>query len=297
MLTYLAYGLRIRSEVTLPARRIASAHADVSIRLGRIEPLPPPAALGGFAFRTGSGELCFGCDGVGRFLIRKGREIVIDPDEGADAGVLRVMILGPALAALLYQRGILILHGSAVEVGGTAVAFLGSEGAGKSTTAAALHARGHGVVADDVVAIQMEGGAPHVRAAYPQLNVWPDTAASLDHDPSTMPRLHARIEKRAFAADRFPLEPLPLSRIYVLRRGASSEIERLRPQEALIELIRHSYGVRRLQKSTPTKHFKQCAGMAATVGVHSLTVRPALSELSCLASLVERDVRSSQHPS
>lgn len=289
MSTYVVYGLRIRSEVPLPARHAACAYPDVVIRLGRVEPLPPPATTGGYALRTRPGEVSFGCDGAGRFLIGRGNEIVIDPAEGADDDVLRMMVLGPALAILLHQRGLLVLHGSAVAIHGTVVAFLGSEGAGKSTTAAALHARGHDVVADDVVAIQMHAGRPHVLAAYPQLNIWPDTATSLGHDPSVLPRLRANIEKRALRRTRFSVHPLPLARIYVLASGSSSDIESLQPQDALVELLRHSHGARRLQKADPTRHFQQCSRLVAAVAVRRLIVRPDLSELCALARLVEQD--------
>ena len=59
---------------------------------------------------------------------------------------------------LLQQRGYLVLHASAVAAGGTAVAFLGHAGWGKSTTAAALYAQGYGLVTDDVLAVEMSSG-------------------------------------------------------------------------------------------------------------------------------------------
>ena len=57
-------------------------------------------------------------------------------------------------AAWLRLRGVPALHASAVAVGGAALAVVGSAGAGKSTTAAARAARGHAVVADDVLALR-----------------------------------------------------------------------------------------------------------------------------------------------
>ena len=54
-------------------------------------------------------------------------------------------LLGPVLGLLLRLRGVPCLHASAVAFGDSAVAFAGSEGAGKSTTAAALASRGHAV--------------------------------------------------------------------------------------------------------------------------------------------------------
>src|SRR5205085_11497996 len=96
---------------------------------------------------------------AGAFLMRAGREIVVDPAEGVSGDVLRLYLLGPVLALALHQRGWLMLHASAVAMGQQAVAFLGGSGWGKSTMAGVLHQRGHALVADDFVAVPAEGAA------------------------------------------------------------------------------------------------------------------------------------------
>ena len=57
------------------------------------------------------------------------------------AGGRRCIPLGPVFAFVLRLRGAVTFHASAVRIG-DAVAFLGPQGAGKSTTAAALALRG-----------------------------------------------------------------------------------------------------------------------------------------------------------
>lgn len=47
---------------------------------------------------------------------------------------------------LLYQRGILPLHGSTIETPQGAVMFAGVSGSGKSTLAASFHAHGYAVL-------------------------------------------------------------------------------------------------------------------------------------------------------
>ena len=47
-------------------------------------------------------------------------------------------LLGPVLGLLLRFRGVTCLHASAVAIGDSVIAFVGAEGAGKSTTAAAF---------------------------------------------------------------------------------------------------------------------------------------------------------------
>lgn len=58
------------------------------------------------------------------------------------------------------------LHGTLVEVGGVGVLLLGPSGIGKSECALELVRRGHRLVADDVVEVQVDAqGAPLGRAA------------------------------------------------------------------------------------------------------------------------------------
>ena len=68
-------------------------------------------------------------------------------------------LLGPVLGLLLRLRGVTCLHASAVAFGDRSVAFVGSAGAGKSTTAAAFAKQGFGVLSDDIVALAESGGA------------------------------------------------------------------------------------------------------------------------------------------
>ena len=104
---------------------------------------------------------------VGRFLVRRGgSEIAVDLDPCFDPRLLALPLLGPVVAILLHRRGYLVLHGSAIELNGEAAVFLGDKGAGKSTTAASLVARGASLIADDVVAVGLQGDVPVAVAGF-----------------------------------------------------------------------------------------------------------------------------------
>src|SRR5947209_2991393 len=284
------YGLGIHSEPALPGLVNGEARQDVFIRFGEVDTHLAPADATGYSFQTLADGVHFGWQGIARFRIREGQEITIAPDPGVEEGLVRALLLGPALAVVLHQRGFLILHGSAIVLHEKVVAFLGQEGAGKSTIAATMHERGHALMADDVVAIRTNVAVPLVFPAYPQLNLSPDVVASLGHDLATLPRLHSRVEKRALRAiPGFPQNPLPLDLLYVLGKGSRSEVETLRPQEAFVELLRHSYGTRLFQGRAAPEHFRQCARLVRAVSVRRLRVRQTLAELSSLAQLVEED--------
>jgi hypothetical protein len=287
--SYLAYGVGIRAAMPLPElMEEKAAKTEVSIRFGRVD-LPFEASKkdwGHFSLAPKEDYLFW--QGIGSFLVRGGRDIVVDPSPDLDERMLRLFILGPALAMLLHQRGRLLLHASAVAVGDEAVLFLGNVGWGKSTMAAALHARGHALVTDDVAALQVEKSCPILFPGLPQLKLWPEVLVSLGDDPEKLPRCNAQFEKRALpTVHKFSSVPLAVKRIYVLDEGNAPEILPLRPQEALLELIRHTYGDLGVGS---TSHFLKCASIVDKVTVCSLRRQKSLSQLPDVVQLIEEDL-------
>ncbi len=291
---YVAYGLSIRSRLHLPELFDGGVRPELEIRLGKSEPTARDAIDRNVCVRTTCDEVQLAWPTVGRFLVRGGREILVHPARDADERTLRLFLLGPALAILLRQRGFLTLHASAVAIDGAAAVFIGASGSGKSTIAAALHERGHAVIADDVVAVELSGTGLRVPPGIPQLKLWPDAATAIGKEPGGLPRLSPKLDKRAHPIQKgFASEPVPLRWVYVVDRIGAHTILSLAPSLALIELVRHSYGARTLRGVRPAEHFRQCAQVAARVPVARLTVRSSLAELPALARLIEKDCRHS----
>jgi hypothetical protein len=96
--------------------------------------------------------------GIGRFLMRQGREIVFDPDPSCEPRTVGLYLRGTCFAILLQQRGNLVLHASAIAAGGRAVLFCGPSGAGKSTMAALLCRHGYPLLNDDVCSLAPVAG-------------------------------------------------------------------------------------------------------------------------------------------
>lgn len=291
MFSYTAYGLNISSALALPELVNAWGTAELIVRFGRVEQASSEASASGFVRATAE-EVQLYWQEAGAFLVRGGREIVIDPAPGVDERILRLVVLGPGLGTLLYQRGWLTLHASSVDVEGEAIAFVGEKGEGKSTMAAAMCARGHRLLADDITAVQTTGAdGPCVYPGYPQLKLWPDAVRSLGEDPDALPQLVPIMQKRGRRVIKaFAAEPLVLRRIYVLGGGNVPEIRVLKPQEALVELLRHTYG-RDLFRAVETRsHFLRCTSIVNKVPVNGLSRPYSLSRLSDLVQLVEEDL-------
>ena len=288
---YFAYGFRIAIGSRAQALEWLpdDGRADINVELDT-------AGLAAAASETKGGLLCateseaaLYWPDTGLFLTRGGRHVMAHPTLGVDEVTLRLLIFGPVLAVLLHQRGRLVLHGSAVVMRSRAVGLLGASGWGKSTLAGLLHRRGHRFLTDDVLAVDVEHGRT-VAPGIPELKVWPDTATALGHDPDAMPRLHPREQKRARRLKRgFAHRPVPLDRLYVLAEGEGPAIEPLFPREALVELLRHSYGARTLQAIRTAEHFRQCARVAAEIPVARLRFPRSFTLLDRVARLVEED--------
>lgn len=298
--SYVAYGLSIRSELPLPELTKGEAAADIIVRLGEVDRSVREAgevttAETGVSIWAKANEACLFQEGLGACLVRGGREIIVDPEPGAQELSVRLLILSYALAVLVHQRGLLALHASAVEVNGEAVAFAGQAGGGKSTTAAALHARGYHMVADDLLAIDLGDGEARaiLYPGSPQFKLWPEAAVALGDDPERLPRLRPGLEKRARrVTDGFRQTPLPLGRIYVLEEGTALEITEISPAEALTELMSHSYYVPAIASGGASQQFLLCASLASKVPMRRLTRPRSIPGLPNLISLVEEDVAS-----
>jgi len=289
---YFTYGLVIRSVLPFPELMEIKKGADVVIRYGKLTPFPSQVVAEGIGFRvTGEGVFLFWGDG-GSFFLRDGNEIIIDPAHGVDERILRLLILGPALAILLHQRGRFPLHAATVNIGEGAVAMMGGPGCGKSSLAATLYKRGHEILCDDVTAIQTDGrNGPLVFPGFPQLKLWPEVVSFMGDDPELLPCIEPAVEKRAFRTDtNFSQKAIPLRHIYVLDEANDKQIVDLPPQEALIELIRNSYRAPLLKWIGAKQHFLQCALLANKVPISRLSRPLSLSSLPDVARMVEEDL-------
>jgi hypothetical protein len=287
--TYRAYGFCVASSFALPELVRIQCACEVTFRRGTAGHVPNVEANeDGHEVSEGDVRLSF--EGVGAFRIRGGQEIVVEPNPGVDEAVMRLSLLGPALAVLLHQQGYLVLHASCVVMDG-AVAFLGDSEWGKSTTAAALYRSGRPLVADDVLAVDLRSGSPIVRRAFPQLKLWPESVEALGIEPQELRTIHPDLQKRAFRAQvGFGDDDLPLERLYILSDGPEVRVEALEEQDVFVELIRHSYAASLLRETgTETAHFRQCTSLARAGLVRRLVLGGSLERLPEVIQALEED--------
>ncbi|MDX8477193.1 serine kinase [Mesorhizobium sp. VK24D] len=294
---YKAYGLTISSEVALPELQPAMpAEPDIVIAVGPID-FPRPAAEGGTAFRFEPTRQYLSWQAVGTFLISDASRIDVDPEPDIDDPLLAFPLLGPVLALLLHQRGLLILHASATAVGGQSVIFMGDKGAGKSTTAGAMIRAGHLLLTDDVVALDLSNSSrPLILPGFPQLKLATDATDAIRIEQAEVrPQVHPQIEKAQHRlCEGFSGGAVPAARTYVLERGERAAIAPLPGAAALPAIIKFSYvtrfGRQALVGDRASTHLSQCAQLAAGIGVRRLEVPDGLERIDEAVALVERDL-------
>ncbi len=222
--SYRVFGLGLRSEIALPGLPDGDGDADVEIRVGPVaEQLTEPIRRG-VLFELSGSELLLSIAGVGRFLASAGRSVTVDPVPGASDADLRAFLLGSMLGAIAHQRGLLPLHGSAVQTADGCALFTGPSGAGKSTLVAALCARGHRFLSDDLSVVATDRAPVSLFPGIARLKLWHDTLLRLGSDPQRLDRLRPGLDKYDFPIAPAPLaEPHPITRLFGLAIGSAAE--------------------------------------------------------------------------
>lgn len=295
MYLYKAFDTFIQSEIEIPQFIALQDHqADVSFTFGDVRSFLPNDFTDGTAIQNVKGEIGFFWHNVGWYLVRNGNEIIIEPFPNVQEEVLRLPLIGIALAALLQQRRMLVLHASAVSINNMAVVFVGGKGAGKSTTAAMFYKRGHTMISDDVVVVEnSENGLPYLVPGFPNFKLMPETATSvLGDDPKNLDEIYTGAEKYyRSSSDNFLEEKVPLKVIYQLEEGKKLRTERLNPQRSISTLIANTYLARYgkilLQNEQATLNLRQCANLINKIPVYRLERPRSFQTLIELAELVE----------
>jgi hypothetical protein len=240
---YQLFGGCLRSELEFP--ELSPAVTDTPRwtlkRLDRLPDLPDPCRLGTEDVDTGVTVTLYRAglrfrlafDDTGVFDISEGgRRIDWTAPPAPDLEAVRKDVLGRVLAVALDQEGTITLHGSAVAIGGVAVAFLAPKFHGKSTTATALVNAGGRLLADDLVPVT-GGELPMVLPSVPVVQLWADSAAHVAGaaTPVTPDQVAPKLQVAWRASDRNAATAVPLAAVYLLapiRSDADAVVTRAR---------------------------------------------------------------------
>ncbi len=185
--------------------------------------------------------------GLADFLLAQdGGRIQAWPVPGVSDATLQHLYLNQVLPLALSKQGKLVLHGSAVEIGGGGVAFIGASGRGKSTLAASFAASGFRFLTDDGLLVEPDGGGYRILPSHPSIRLWQDSEAALvGAGAQKAPPVQFTPKARFLAGEGivFCGQARHLRRVYFLGEGVRQEpvFERMSPREALVELVKNSF--------------------------------------------------------
>ena len=270
---YFAYGMTIASEFDLPELVESSdsvVSPDLVIQVSDIQ-LPKLSRTRIYrkncrALWGGTPEVAYlSWPGIVDFKIKNGKTLQVKSHTD-DPKTLNLFILSEALGFVLWQRGLFLFHASSVEINGKAVIFMGTPGAGKSTTMAAFVRAGHRVLGDDLTAVGFNAEEkPFVVPGFPQVKIWENTVNGLGFDKKNLTAQYEGATKYAYQpAGKYDFEPVPLAHYFVLTRARNRQaLERFSPTEAPFEFIKHFPLPSTLLKNDQlTRHFRQSLNIA-----------------------------------
>jgi hypothetical protein len=228
---YKAFGFSVISEIPLPElphieNKVESIDIEVKIEDLNKEWFELSDVNNAFVIKENL--VMFQVPDVATFSIQDGNKISVLPLKENEEDVIRLYILGTCMGAILMQRKIFPLHGSAVAINGKAYAFVGNSGAGKSTTASAFLNHGYQLLSDDVIAISLseDGSIPFVTPSYPQQKLWQDSLNILGMVSSDYRPIYGRENKYCIPVNsKFLSEQIPLAGVFELKKTENKEFE------------------------------------------------------------------------
>lgn len=248
MNNYRAFNLTFSSDLDLDDfLPLSDLSADVFIKKGKVNKSnlnPTNVFRGGICAACGvnsTNNITIHWSDVISFEMINGHTIVYEAYTD-HLPTQQLYLMAEAMGIILYQRGLFLLHGSAVLINGKAQVVVGTPGAGKSTTAAAYWAAGQTLLSDDLVAISFYEGVPHVLPSLPHFKIWEKSVDGLGIDKKILRRSFEGSTKFLYIQNlaTFPFDPIPLERITLLKSPEyQQQISTFTPLNVHAEMVKH----------------------------------------------------------
>jgi hypothetical protein len=251
------YGLDVVSDIDLYARRPRATDGhDVRVSLGATVAATTEVPDGdlGAQWTTGSGlTASFVRRADGSHLLRFESTCDVVVSSGADRVTVHmvdgvseamggVLVGGTVLSYLLMLRGETVLHASGVDVGGRAIAFVGSSGMGKTTLATLLCRDGGLLITDDVLRVTRGASGDYGCALGATELRLREAASGLTDDFSESGGTHRATadERRALSVPVATEDGVPLTAMIIPRPNrdtAELSLTRVQPTSAALALL------------------------------------------------------------
>lgn len=285
---YGAFGLNILSDMLLPELPVHASTdlnpAAVRIMASSHEGWPSLVANEHSTplLQMAAGDWRLELEGIGWFRAHAGETLSYERwDDSVSDRDLRTFLVTSGLAALLIQRGALVLQGTTLVRDGQAVMLLGTPASGKSTLACCLQQDGWQLLSSELSVVSEQG---LVWPGPQQLKLWHDSAAALGLDWAQLPLVRRGLKRYALLPPEANVisQPVPLALIYSISGGkreteaGECEIETRRVERqavALLMLRNNAYQPRVYRAMNQEANlFLQASALTRRVQSHRLTL-------------------------
>ena len=215
-----------------------------------------------------------------------GSAVVCHPPPGLEAWRWQQFLFAQTLPFAAVLNGLEPLHASAVAIDGRVIAFAGGSGAGKSSLALELAARGAGFLTDDVLTVSAAGAETICHAG-----------AGIANVRDAQLRRRAESERSPFSgivgvddeSVRVLVDatsgPLPLGSLYVLERGRSHSQVRFEAGVDPVQLLGHTFNAVITSPTRLARQLDVCARLNTSAVLFRVSA-PAWLPAGELAALI-----------
>jgi hypothetical protein len=231
-------------------------------------------------------------------VAREGCSVHYWPVPGVANDLIPFLYASQVLPFACARRGRLVLHGSAVEVDGAGVAFVGDSGRGKSTLAASFATSGYRFLADDHLIVENDDQVEsRIMPAHPSIHLWEDSQLALAGRIARGAASPGGTRKARLSSKNnlvYCPEARPLRWIGFLGAGKSEDLEirRMSRGDALIELLRNALFLDNDDHPWLAAHFNRLAVVAEGVACYRLDYPRRFSDLQHVRNAIVRHARA-----
>jgi|LGVF01.2.fsa_nt_gb energy-coupling factor transporter ATP-binding protein EcfA2 len=213
-------------------------------------------------------------NGIAKYYAESGKKITIEAYDNALSQDINLYLLGSCIGAVLYQRKILPIHGSCININEKGVLLTGRSGAGKSTIASVLFNSGNTMLTDDVAVTKINKfDEIMVEPSYPSQKLWDDTIERSDRNYDQKCLIRSDNDHNKYSVPSYSYfcnQPISLKIIFEIIPIDSNEIkiEEITGADKIMVIVKSSY--RRLMPlvmGLGNWHFEQCVNIAKKVRV------------------------------
>ncbi len=213
--------------------------------------------------------------------------------------IIRSFFMGNCIAIALTQKNLVPLHGSSLIYKGKTILVCGGSGAGKSTLTTALINKGATLMADDISAIDIEGGTCYTCSGFPEQKLCRDAAINNGFDLDTLRYVNEDSDK--FSLDRndiFFYGRKKVDALYIVRKSSAENAEGFENGVRVREIngadkvnavtdmlfLKQLYGL--LWGFSPAEMMR-CVALAGQIKVVELTRKNGMDTIDCLVNAIE----------